>query len=48
MRFVIAIALIAAAHFSLTPFAPSARAWLMWPFALDSRPALGGLGGLPG
>ena len=37
------------AQFSLTAFAPAeaGKAWLLWPFAADSRPVLSGLGGLP-
>jgi hypothetical protein len=49
LRFVVLVLLIAAAHFSLIPFAPApaGKAWLVWPLAADARPWLGGLGGLP-
>lgn len=46
----ILIALLAlAAHFSATPFAPApvGTAKFYWPFAADSKPWLGFIGGLP-
>ena len=49
MRFVVIVLLIIAAHFSLTPFAPTqaGKAWFGWPFAADSKPILAFVGGLP-
>lgn len=41
--------LVLAAHFSATPFAPApaGTAKFYWPFAVDSKPWLGFVGGLP-
>lgn len=48
-RFVVLVLILAAAHFSLIPFAPAqaGKAWLVWPLAADSRPWLTAIGGLP-
>ncbi len=37
MRIIVLVLLVAASHFSLTPFAPASagKAGLMWPFAAD-------------
>lgn len=45
---IIVLLLIVGAHFSLTPFAPAqpGKASLIWPFALDSKPIIRGIGGL--
>lgn len=50
MRIVVTLLLLVGAHFSLTAFVPTqaGKAWIGWPFAADSRPILGGIGGLPG
>lgn len=49
MQYLIAILLILAAHFSLTPFAPApaGKAKFYWPFSADSKPILSFGGGLP-
>lgn len=47
MKFLVLLLLIVSAHFSLTPFAPAPRAWIAWPFGLDSKPWLKLIGGLP-
>lgn len=49
MRILVFVLLLFGAQFSLTAFAPTppARAWLLWPFAEDSKPRLNGIGGLP-
>ncbi len=50
MRWVVFILLLLGAFFSLTAFAPAAagKAGLLWPFAADSGPIIGFVGGLPG
>lgn len=42
VRILVAILLLVGAHFSLTANVPAenGRAWLAWPFAADTRPAL--------
>lgn len=35
-----------AAHFSLTALAPGEKAWLGWPFGVNSRPTLAGVSAL--
>ncbi len=49
MHIVIVILVLLAAHFSLTAFVPSpaGQAQFYWPWALDMRPVLAGVGGLP-
>jgi hypothetical protein len=49
MRIVVLVLLLLGAHLSLTAFAPAeaGKAWLLWPFAADSKPVLSGFGGLP-
>ncbi len=49
MRIIVIILLVLAAHFSLTPFAPAkaGHAIFYWPFAADTQPLLGFVGGLP-
>jgi len=49
MHYVVTALLILGAQLSLTAFvpAPAGKAWLLWPFAEDSKPWLGGIGGLP-
>jgi len=49
LRILIIALLFAAAHFSLTAFAPAHAGsnWLGWPFAADSKPWLSFVGGLP-
>ncbi len=49
MRWVVFILLLLGALFSLTAFAPAAvgKAGLLWPFAADSKPIVGFVGGLP-
>lgn len=49
MRIVVIVLLVLAAHFSLTPFAPApaGKGAFYWPFAADSKPWLGMIGGLP-
>lgn len=50
MRWLVFILLLLGALFSLTAFTPAApgKAGLLWPFAADSRPIVGFVGGLPG
>ena len=47
MKFVVLFLVILGAHFSLTPFAPApaGAAKFYWPFAADSKPWLGFIGG---
>jgi hypothetical protein len=49
MRIVVIVLLLLGAQFVLTAFAPAAagKAWLLWPFAEDSKPWLNAIGGLP-
>jgi hypothetical protein len=49
MRIVVIVLLVFGAQFALTAFAPAdpGKAWFLWPFAADSKPWLGFLGGLP-
>lgn len=47
MRILVLILLFLGAHFAATPFAPARKAWIAWPFGLDSRPVLAFVGGLP-
>lgn len=49
MKAILIILLALAAHFSATPFAPApaGTAKFYWPFAADSKPWLGFIGGLP-
>lgn len=47
MRFLVLVLLLAAAHLALTPFAPGPKAWIGWPFAVDSKSWLSVIGGLP-
>ena len=49
MKIILTALLIFAAHFSATPFAPApaGTAKFYWPFAADSKPWLGFIGGLP-
>ena len=47
MKFLLPLLLLFAAHFSLTAFAPAEKAWIGWPFAANSKPWLGFIGGLP-
>jgi hypothetical protein len=49
MKIILTTLLILAAHFSATPFAPAptGTAKFYWPFAADSKPWLGFIGGLP-
>ncbi len=49
MWIVVLVLLLLGAQFSFTAFAPAqaGKAWLLWPFAADSRPWLGFMGGLP-
>ena len=49
MRALLILTLAVAAHLNLTPFspAPPGKGWLLWPFAVDSRPVLPFIGGLP-
>lgn len=49
MYYLVLVLLIAAAHFNLTPFAPTkaGQAWIGWPFAADSKSWAGVLVGLP-
>jgi hypothetical protein len=49
MRYLIFAFLLLSAHFALTPFAPGpvGASKIYWPFALDSRPWLRFVGGLP-
>jgi hypothetical protein len=49
MRFVVLVLLLLGAHFCLTAFAPAqaGRAWVLWPFAADSKPVFAFVGGLP-
>ena len=49
MKIILTALLILAAHFSATPFAPApaGTAKFYWPFAADSKPWLGFIGGLP-
>lgn len=48
-RIVALVLLLLGAQFSATVFAPAAtgKAWLLWPFANDSKSWLGVVGGLP-
>ena len=47
MRYLVALLLLLGAHFSLTAFVPGApgKALFYWPWAADSKPILGFLGG---
>src|SRR3990172_2918439 len=49
MRIFVAVLLLLGAQFCLTAFAPTpaGKAWILWPFAEDSKPILNGVGGLP-
>src|SRR5919204_2370097 len=49
MRLIVIILLALAAHLAATAFVPTTagKAWFGWPFAADSRPWLGFIGGLP-
>ncbi|MDL1945087.1 hypothetical protein FBQ99_22450 [Chloroflexi bacterium CFX2] len=49
MKAILIVLLALAAHFSATPFAPApaGTAKFYWPFAADSKPWLGFIGGLP-
>lgn len=49
MKALLIALLVLAAHFSATPFAsaPAGMAKFYWPFAADSKPWLGFVGGLP-
>lgn len=49
MKILVIALLVLAAHFSATPFAPApvGTAKFYWPFAADSKPWLGFIGGLP-
>ncbi len=49
MWIAILLLLLFGAQFSFTAFAPAdnGKAWFLWPFAADSRPWLGFIGGLP-
>jgi hypothetical protein len=49
MKALLITLLILAAHFSATPFAPAPAGMgkFYWPFATDSKPWLGFVGGLP-
>ncbi len=49
MRIFVMVLLLLGAHFSLTVFAPApaGKAKFYWPFAEDSKPIVGGIGGLP-
>jgi hypothetical protein len=49
MHYVVTVLLLVGAHFSLTAFAPAAegKRWVGWPFGVDSKSLLSGLGGLP-
>jgi len=46
LRYSVLVLLLGAAHFSLTLFAPAAagKAWLLWPFATDTRSWIGAIG----
>src|SRR5262245_29110799 len=50
MRWIVFILLLLGALFCLTAFAPASaeKAGLLWPFAADSKPIVGFVGGLPG
>jgi hypothetical protein len=47
MRIFVLILLLLGAHFAATPFVPAQKAWIVWPFGVDSRPVLAFVGGLP-
>lgn len=49
MKIFVIVLLALAAHFNATPFspAPAGTAKIYWPFATDSKPWLGFIGGLP-
>lgn len=49
MRILVIVLLLLGAQFALTAFAPTpaGKAWLLWPFADDSKPWLPLIGGLP-
>jgi hypothetical protein len=49
MRYLILVLLLVSAHFALTPFAPgpAGSSKIYWPFAVDSKPWLSCVGGLP-
>ena len=49
MKALLIALLVLAAHFNATPFAPApaGTAKFYWPFAADSKPWLGFIGGLP-
>ncbi len=47
LKFALIILLLLCAHFSLTPLAPSPKAWAGWPFGADSKPWVVAIGLLP-
>src|SRR3712207_3270107 len=49
LRIIITALLLLGAHLSLTAFVPTeaGKNWVGWPFAVDTQPALPGVGGLP-
>jgi hypothetical protein len=49
MRIIVLILLLLSAQFSGTAFAPAkaGKAWILWPFAADSKSVLGFVGGVP-
>lgn len=46
MRIVVLILLLLGAHFAGTAFVPGPKASIVWPFGVDSRPVLAGIGGM--
>jgi hypothetical protein len=46
MRYLLIVLLLLAAHFSLTALVPGEKAWVGWPFAVNSQPVLAGVGSL--
>lgn len=47
MRIVVFILLFLGAHFAGTAFVPGQKATVIWPFGVESRPVMVGIGGLP-
>ncbi len=49
LRIIVFIMLLLGAQFSATAFAPAqpGKAWILWPFAVDSKSLLGITGGVP-
>lgn len=47
MRWLLFVLFLVSVHFSLTPFAPGSKSWILWPFSQESKSWLGFVGGMP-